>query len=92
MKAFLLAVIPFVLGGIALAILAANYQAGKQKDWNFKQHVAMGAASGLLLGVALNTCGLWENHTLGIVLGSLWGMAVSTTPRSCDSDRTDLEE
>ena len=92
MKEFLFSALPFVLEGIALAILAANYQVGKQKDGKFKQHIAMGAGFGLLLGVALNNCGLWENHILGIILGPLWGMAVSTTPRSCDSDRTDLEE
>ena len=92
MKEFLFSALPFVLEGIALAILAANYQAGKQKDGNFKQHIAMGAGFGLLLGVALNTCGLWEDHTLGTVLGSLWGMAVSTTPRNCDSESTDHNE
>ena len=57
MKEFLFSALPFVLEGSALAILAANYQVGKQKDEHFKQHSAMGAGFGLLLGVALNSCG-----------------------------------
>ena len=81
MKDFIFSALPFVLAGIALAILAANYQ-----------HIAMGAGFGLLLGVALNSCGLWENHILGIILGPLWGMAVSTTPRNCNSESTDHNE
>ena len=92
MKDFIFSALPFVLEGIALAILAANYQVGKQKDEHFKQHLAMGAGFGLLLGVALNSCGLWENHILGIILGPLWGMAVSTTPRNCNSESTDHNE
>ena len=92
MKDFVFSALPFVWDGIALAILAANYQIGKQKDAHFKQHITMGAGFGLLLGVALNSCGLWENHILGIILGSLWGMAVSTTPRNCDSESTDHNE
>lgn len=43
MKDFLFSALPFVLEGIALAILAVNYQVGKQKDAHFKQHIAMGA-------------------------------------------------
>ena len=92
MKDFVFSALPFVWDGIALAILAANYQIGKQKDAHFKQHITMGAGFGLLLGVALNSCGLWENHILGIILGSWWGMAVSTTPRNCDSESTGHDE
>ena len=33
---------------------------------------------GLLLGVALDACGLWENHSIGLALGPLWGMALAT--------------
>ena len=35
-------------------------------------------ALGLLLGVTLNGCGLWENHALGLALGPLWGMALAS--------------
>ena len=40
--------------------------------------MALGMALGLLLGVALNGTGLWENHGLGLALGPLWGMALAT--------------
>ncbi len=33
---------------------------------------------GLMVGVALNYCGLWESHALGLTLGPLWGMALAT--------------
>ena len=35
------------------------------------------AALGLLFGVMLNGCGLWEDHALGIAIGPLWGMAIA---------------
>lgn len=38
---------------------------------------ATGAALGLLLGVVLNGCGLWEDHLLGFAIGPLWGMALA---------------
>ena len=40
--------------------------------------IATGAGLGLLLGVMLNNCGLWENHILGLLLGPLWGIALGT--------------
>ena len=40
-------------------------------------HFAVGAALGLLFGVMLNGCGLWEDHALGIAIGPLWGMAIA---------------
>lgn len=41
-------------------------------------HMAVGTALGLMAGVALNYCGLWESHALGLTLGPLWGMALAT--------------
>lgn len=37
-----------------------------------------GMALGMLLGVALGTTGLLENHALGISLGALWGLVIGT--------------
>ena len=76
MKDFITSALPWVMAGIALAILAVNHSAGQQEDENRGSGMATGAGLGLLLGVALNSCGLWENHALGLVLGPLWGMAL----------------
>ena len=78
MKEFILAALPLVSVGLALAILAANHIKGKQKDEKQGTRIATGAGLGLILGVALNGCGLWENHWLGLVLGPLWGMAIAS--------------
>ena len=79
MKDFIIAALPWVLCGLAVAILCARLggrdgNTGKKLD----QAMATGAALGLLLGVALNGCGLWENHALGFSLGPLWGMALAS--------------
>lgn len=76
MKDFITSALPWVMAGIALAILAVNHSAEQQEDENRGSGMATGAGLGLLLGVALNSCGLWENHALGLVLGLLWGMAL----------------
>ena len=39
--------------------------------------IGVGAALGLLFGVMLNGCGLWESHAIGLALGPLWGMALA---------------
>ena len=79
MKDFIAAALPWVLCGLAVAILCAwlgrrDGSTGKKLE----QSMATGAALGLLLGVALNGCGLWENHALGFSLGPLWGMALAS--------------
>lgn len=78
MKDFLMAALPWVLAGLALAILAGSSALEKQKDEKRGGRIAMGAALGLMLGVALNGCGLWEDHALGMALGPLWGMALAS--------------
>lgn len=78
MKDFITSALPWVMAGIALAILAVNHSAEQQEDENRGSGMATGAGLGLLLGVALNSCGLWENHALGLVLGPLWGMALGS--------------
>ena len=78
MKEFIFAALPLVLMGLALAILAVNYVMEKQKDEKWETRIAMGAGLGLILGVTLNSCGLWENHLLGVALGPMWGMAIAS--------------
>ena len=74
--AFLRAALPWVLTGVPLAILAANLGA-KEEDGARSSRIATGAALGLMLGVALNSTGLWGSHALGLAIGPLWGMALA---------------
>lgn len=76
MKEFLSAALPLVLAGIALAVLAANCGTKERRSRVSGANIAVGAGLGLLLGVTLNSCGLWENHAVGLALGPLWGMAL----------------
>lgn len=84
MKEFLFAAMPWIIMGIALAILAVNYGVKKRCA-----HIAAGAGFGLLLGVTLNSCGLWENHILGIVLGLLCGMALGALYQDKEETKDD---
>lgn len=77
MKDFVMGALPWVMAGLALAVLAGS-SAERKKGEKRSGQIALGAALGLLLGVTLNGCGLWENHTLGLVLGPLWGMALAS--------------
>ena len=79
-KDFVLAALPWVLAGIAVAILCAGMGTRKAKENSkaLEEHMAVGTALGLMAGVALNYCGLWESHALGLTLGPLWGMALAT--------------
>lgn len=78
MKEFIFTALPLVLVGLALAVLAANHMMEKQKDEKRGARIATGAGLGLILGVTLNGCGLWESHLLGLALGPLWGMAIAS--------------
>lgn len=73
--AFLRAALPWVLTGVPLAILLANLGA-KREDESRSSRIATGAALGLMLGVALNSTGIWDSHALGFAIGPLWGMAL----------------
>lgn len=80
-KDFVLAALPWVLAGIAVAILCAGMGTRKAREQHSKaleERMAVGTALGLMAGVALNYCGLWESHALGLTLGPLWGMALAT--------------
>lgn len=85
MKDFILAALPWVLCGIAVAILCARL--GKRKnepDKKLDRQIALGMALGLMLSPALNSLGLWENHAVGIALCPLWGMALACLFQSRD--------
>lgn len=71
MREFILAALPWILTGIPIAVLCAAMHQKKRES------IALGASLGLLLGVALNGCGLWESHALGFAIGPLWGMAIA---------------
>ncbi len=79
MKEFVLAALPWILVGLAVAIICVglNEKDAETNEKERQQHIALGLSLGLLWGVALNHCGLWENHALGLALGPLWGMALA---------------
>ena len=56
MKDFVLAALPWVLAGLAVAILCAK--GSRRKSSATEQRIALGMSLGLLLGLALNGCGL----------------------------------
>lgn len=80
MKGFIMAALPLVMAGLALAIICASLgkKESKEDGKKLEQRMALGMSLGLLFGVALNNCGLWENHALGLVMGPLWGMALAS--------------
>lgn len=79
-KDFVLAALPWILAGLAVAIICAGMETRKseKKEKETERHIAIGLSLGLFWGVALNGCGLWDNHTIGFALGPLWGMALAT--------------
>ena len=79
-KDFVLAALPWILAGIAVALLCAGMGTRKAKENSkaLEERMAVGTALGLMAGVALNYCGLWESHALGLTLGPLWSMALAT--------------
>lgn len=76
MKAFILAALPWVLCGLAVAVLCAC-KGGDREHKDQGSCLATGMALGLMFSPALNSLGLWENHGIGFALGPLWGMALA---------------
>lgn len=66
---FLKAALPFVIIGLCLAILSANYKEGK------KTYLSEGMSIGMCFGVAI-AASLKMNLGLGISLGMLIGEAI----------------
>ena len=84
MNEFITAALPWVLAGIAVAVLCVGMER-QESERAQDGRMALGLALGLLLGVMLNGCGLWENHAVGLALGPLWGMALASLHRSRNS-------
>ena len=71
---------------LGAALLPVHYAVTPQGNYSDGIHANVCYASvafylllcaGLLFGVMLNGCGLWEDHALGIAIGPLWGMAIA---------------
>ena len=78
MKDFVLAALPWVLCGVAVAIICSRMGSREEKkSGKVDQRIAIGLALGLMFGSALNSIGLWQNHGIGLALGPLWGMALA---------------
>ncbi len=75
----MLAALPWVLAGLAIAIICAGMGREKtaESEKKLEQHMFIGMALGLLLGMAINQCGFLESHALGLAIGPLWGMALA---------------
>lgn len=79
MRDFITAALPLVLLGLAIALFAASAgQEPTQEPEQQRQNMLVGLALGLILGAVLNGCGLIANHTLGLALCALLGMAGGT--------------
>ena len=87
MKEFVFAALPWVLMGLALAVLAASHITKKQKNEKRGTYIALGAGLGLLLGAVLNSCGLWADQALGYAMGPLLGMAAASLIPEKDQDK-----
>lgn len=80
-KDFISNALPWILMGLSLALVAAG-QANDENPENRRRNLLCGAALGLVLGVALNSCGLFENHALGLSLCTILGLAAGTRVRA----------
>lgn len=80
MKDFVRAALPFVLAGIAVIILCVgNQKKPETEDARMQEtRLAFGMLLGLALGAGLDGCGVFESPMIGLTLGPLWGMALST--------------
>lgn len=67
------AALPWLLLGFALAFLAVYYA----QDETQGARSALGAGLGLLLGVFLNSCGLWADRAMSYAVCTLLGMAAA---------------
>lgn len=78
MNAFFWAAFPWVCMGVAVAVICANVgRKQTKKDKKLAETLLVGLGLGLIFGVTLNYCGLWENHLYGFAVGPLWGMAMA---------------
>lgn len=81
MRDFVMAALPWVVIGLAVAVFMANC-AQKEDSAKSQTHgMAIGMSVGILAGIALSAMGVLENDALGIGIGigMLWGIALGGT-------------
>ncbi|HIR14894.1 MAG TPA: hypothetical protein IAB31_13345 [Candidatus Choladousia intestinavium] len=75
MKDFILAALPYILIGLSLAVLFANYRKGSERSE--KNYLTEGMCIGICLGVALSTSlnlNLGFSISFGMLAGETAGM------------------
>lgn len=79
MKEFIRAALPFVLAGLAVVVICAGTGGARAKkcDKGMENRIAAGMVFGLAIGIALDSCGIFDASMLGLTLGPLWGMAIA---------------
>lgn len=89
MKEFAAAALPWVLAGIAVAVICVCFSKTKrtkdQKEWEkerkkerkLETRMAVGMLLGLLVGAGISAMNLFDNAGTAYALGSLWGMAIA---------------
>ena len=80
MKEFTTAALPWVLAGIAIALICASFsktkRTKKQEEWE-KERKRERKLETRMAGVAVSKLDLFENGGIAYALGSLWGMAIA---------------
>ena len=72
MKAFMMAALPWICIGIAIALFAANHGAvkkAKDSDKEYGNYMTEGMCLGMCMGAALGRNGLIYGMLLGLVIG-----------------------
>lgn len=74
---FLLAALPWVICGLCVALICAKLSSRKKQEEGLGRRISLGLSLGLLLGVTLNSLGLWANHATALALGPLIGLTLA---------------
>lgn len=80
MKEFIFAALPWLLMGLALAVIAAAFAGARKKGTEkaFGQRIVAGASMGIVAGAILYTCGFWESNSVCFAMGPLLGMTAAS--------------
>lgn len=84
MKDFITATLPWVLTGLALAVIAAAFAEARKnkKEKEIGRRLAAGAGLGVVAGAVLYACGFLESSAICFAMGPLLGMAIAALFRS----------